>query len=129
MGAPLQRFDDLPKRVEQETTIVLGQRKLLQRLVPGVMHAFIFWGFVVLFPTILIAFVYAIDREPGLPAGSPLGWLESQGWFALLVDLFCGLVLVGVGQPSGSARFSGLPGSAAATSGRRISSSGSSRGS
>jgi len=96
MGAPLPRFDDLPKRVENETTIVLGQRKLLQRVVPGLMHAFIFWGFVVLFPTILIAAIYVIDREPGLPAASPLGWIEGQGWFALLVDLFCLLVLVGI---------------------------------
>jgi Fe-S oxidoreductase len=96
MGAPLRRFDDVRKRVEQETTVVLGQKKLLQRAVPGVMHAFIFWGFLVLFPTILIAIVHVIDREPGLPAGSPLGWLEGQGWFALLVDLFCALVLLGV---------------------------------
>ncbi len=96
MGAPLPRFDDLPKRVENETTIVLGQKKLLYRVGPGLMHAFIFWGFVVLFPTILLALVYVVDREPGLPAGSPLAWLESQGWFALLVDLFCALVLVGI---------------------------------
>ena len=96
MGAPLERFDDLPRRIENETTIVLGQRKLLQRLVPGLMHAFIFWGFVVLFPTIVIAVIYVVDREPGLPSGSPLAWLERQGWFALLVDLFCVLVLVGV---------------------------------
>jgi len=96
MGAPLQRFDDLPKRVENETAIVLGQKKLLYRVGPGLMHAFIFWGFVVLFPTILLAIVYVIEREPSLPAGSPLAWLESQGWFALLVDLFCALVLVGI---------------------------------
>ena len=96
MGAPLERFDDLPKRVENEAVIVFGQRKLLQRLVPGVMHALIFWGFVVLFPTILIAAIYVIDAEPDLPAGSPLAWLERQGWFALLVDVFCCLVLVGV---------------------------------
>jgi len=96
MGAPLQRFDDLPKRVENETAIVLGQKKLLQRVGPGLMHAFIFWGFIVLFPTILLALVYVIEREPGLPGGSPLGWLERQGWFALLVDLFCALVLVGI---------------------------------
>jgi hypothetical protein len=38
-----------------ETVVVLGQRKLFQRLVPGLMHAFIFWGFVVLFPTIVMA--------------------------------------------------------------------------
>jgi Fe-S oxidoreductase len=96
MGAPLQRLDDLPKRIENETTIVLGQKKLLYRVGPGLMHAFIFWGFVVLFPTILLAVVYAIDREPGLPARSPLAWIERQGWFALLVDLFCVLVLVGI---------------------------------
>jgi Fe-S oxidoreductase len=96
MGAPLERFDELPKRVENEAVIVLGQRKLLQRLVPGVVHAFIFWGFVVLFPTILVAVVYVVDADPSLPAGSPLGWLERQGWFAFLVDLFCCLVLVGV---------------------------------
>ncbi len=96
MGAPLQRFDDLPQRVENEAVIVLGQRKLLQRVVPGLMHAFIFWGFVVLFPTIVIAAIYVVDREPGLPSGSPLGWLERQGWFAGLVDLFCVLVLIGV---------------------------------
>jgi Fe-S oxidoreductase len=96
MGAAVQRFDDLPKRVENETAIVFGQKKLLQRVGPGLMHAFIFWGFVVLFPTILIATVYVIDGEPGLPAGSPLAWLERQGWFALLVDVFCVLVLVGV---------------------------------
>jgi Fe-S oxidoreductase len=37
-----------------------------------------------------------LDREPSLPSGSPLGWLEEQGWYALLVDVFAVLVLVGV---------------------------------
>ncbi|HEX2345617.1 MAG TPA: (Fe-S)-binding protein [Gaiellaceae bacterium] len=82
--------------MRNEATIVLGQRKLLQRLVPGLMHAFIFWGFLVLFPTIFMAIVAIVDREQSLPAGSPLGWLESQGWYALLVDLFVVLVLAGV---------------------------------
>jgi Fe-S oxidoreductase len=75
---------------------VLGQRKLLQRLVPGLVHAFIFWGFVVLFPTIFMAMFAIVDRESALPEGSPLGWLESQGWYALMVDVFAGLVLLGV---------------------------------
>jgi Fe-S oxidoreductase len=96
MGAPLERFDDVPKRVRNEAVVVLAQKKLLQKLVPGLMHAFIFWGFVVLFPTIVTAVIYVVDREPGLPAGSPLAWLERQGWFALLVDVFCVLVLVGI---------------------------------
>ena len=47
LGQPVDRLDDLPKRMEQEATVVLGQRKLLQRLGPGLMHAFIFWGFIV----------------------------------------------------------------------------------
>jgi len=97
MGKPVDRTTDMPARARNEATIVLGQRKLLQRLVPGLMHAFIFWGFLVLFPTIFIAMISIVDREPSLPSGSPLGWLESQGWYALMVDVFVVLVLVGVG--------------------------------
>jgi Fe-S oxidoreductase len=69
---------------------VLGQRKLLQRFGPGLIHAFIFWGFLVLAPTILIALIGVLDKHSTLP------WLGHQGWFAFLVDLFAVLVLVGV---------------------------------
>ena len=75
---------------------MLGQRKLLQRLGPGLMHAFIFWGFLVLFPTIFMASAAIVDRESWLPERSPLFWLEEQGWYAFLVDLFAVLVLAGV---------------------------------
>src|SRR5262249_51990722 len=54
---PVPRSGDIPRRVRNETTIVLGQRKLLQRLGPGLMHAFIFWGFLILLPTIVIAMI------------------------------------------------------------------------
>src|SRR5205085_7007472 len=81
---------DSAKRVRNELTIVLGQRKLLQRLGPGLMHAFIFWGFLVLLPTILIAMIGVVDKRSTLP------WLGHQGWFAFLVDLFAVLVLIGV---------------------------------
>ena len=57
-GKPVDRRGDVAGRVKNEAEIVLGQRKLLQRLVPGLMHAFIFWGFLVLFPTIVMAAVY-----------------------------------------------------------------------
>ena len=49
----------MPRRLRAEATVVVGQRKLLQRLFPGLVHAFIFWGFVVLFPTIVLAFLAA----------------------------------------------------------------------
>jgi Fe-S oxidoreductase len=97
MGKPADRTTNVGARVRNEATIVLGQRKLLQRVVPGLMHALIFWGFLVLFPTILIAFIGAIDRDPSLPSGSPIAWLAGQGWYAFLVDVFAVLVLVGVG--------------------------------
>ena len=89
-GKPVQRFDDLPARVRSEAVVVLGQKKLFQRLVPGLIHAFIFWGFLVLFPTIVMAMIGAVSKGHSIP------WLGSQGWFAFLVDLFCVLVLVGV---------------------------------
>ncbi len=79
---PTARSGDVPARVRNEVTIVLGQRKLLQRLGPGLMHAFIFWGFLVLAPTILIAMIAIVDRHQTLP------WLGHQGWYALIVDIF-----------------------------------------
>ncbi len=87
---PVQRSGAVPKRVRNEATIVLGQRKLLQRLGPGLMHAFIFWGFLVLGPTILIALIGVVDKRSTLP------WLGHQGWYAGMVDLFCVLVAGGV---------------------------------
>ncbi|HEV3405510.1 MAG TPA: (Fe-S)-binding protein [Candidatus Dormibacteraeota bacterium] len=80
----------MPARVRLEATDVLGQRKLLQRWLPGLMHAAIFWGFLVLFPTIVIAMIGAVDPHSTLP------WLGAQGWYALLVDVFALLVLLGV---------------------------------
>src|SRR5207248_984064 len=90
LGQPVDRLDDLPKRVELETTVVLAQRKLLQRLVPGVMHAFIFWGFLVLLTTIVEAMGQIVSRSFTLPliGGSP--------GLDLIQDLFSGMVLVGV---------------------------------
>ncbi|HEX9525554.1 MAG TPA: hypothetical protein VF949_21450, partial [Reyranella sp.] len=90
MGKPVARFDDLPGRAQAEAVVVVGQSKLLQRLGPGLMHAAIFWGFVVLFPTIFIAMIGVVDQHATLP------WLGHQGWYALLVDVFAFLVLGGV---------------------------------
>ena len=90
LGKPVPRFDEVPKRIQNEVVIVAGQRKLFQRLVPGLMHAFIFWGFVVLFPTILMALIGVVSKTTTIP------WLGHQGWFALMVDVFATMVLVGV---------------------------------
>jgi Fe-S oxidoreductase len=90
LGRPIDRTRDIPARVGREGTVVLGQRKLFQRLVPGLMHAFIFWGFVVLLTTIVEAAGQAVDPSFAIP------WIGHAGWLGLLQDVFAGLVLVGV---------------------------------
>ncbi len=89
-GKPAARFDNIPARAKAEAVVVVGQSKLLQRLLPGLMHAAIFWGFIVLLPTIAIAMIGVVDQHATLP------WLGHQGWYALLVDVFAFLVLAGV---------------------------------
>jgi len=89
-GKPAQRFSEVPRRAKQEAIVVVGQSKLLYRFLPGLVHAAIFWGFLVLFPTIVIAMIGAVDPHSTLP------WLGEQGWYALLVDMFALLVLAGV---------------------------------
>src|SRR4051812_30567122 len=77
-------------RLKREAVVVLGQRKLLQRLVPGLMHAFIFWGFLVLLTTIVETSGQAISESFALPL------IGHSGWLGLIQDVFAALVLLGV---------------------------------
>ena len=72
-----RRGDVAASRVRNEATIVLGQRKLLQRFGPGLMHAFIFWGFLVLVPTILIAMIGVVDKPRDAPVARPSGMVRA----------------------------------------------------
>jgi Fe-S oxidoreductase len=92
LGRPVNRFDDLPRRVEQEAVVVLGQRKLLQRLGPGLMHAFIFWGFLILLTTIIEAIGEVFVRDFAIPL------IGRSGWLGLIQDVFSVLVIVGIGM-------------------------------
>jgi Fe-S oxidoreductase len=90
LGRPVDRFGDVPKRVENEATVVLGQRKLLQRFGPGIMHAFIFWGFLILLTTIAEAFGEVFTNTFALPL------IGRTGWLGLIQDVFTALVLIGI---------------------------------
>jgi len=90
-GRPLERTWEPGARALREVSHVLGQRKLFQKALPGLMHAFIFWGFLVLLPTILEAAVAIVDADLHLPL------LGRAPWFLFVVDLFTVLVTVGVG--------------------------------
>jgi len=50
-GLPLDRSDRIGARIGSLVVYVFGQRRLLQDLGPGLSHAFVFWGFVVLLAT------------------------------------------------------------------------------
>ncbi|MFM8775251.1 MAG: hypothetical protein ACKOFP_15840, partial [Actinomycetota bacterium] len=84
------RTSHVGRRAELEGTQVLGQKKLLQWVVPGVAHVFAFWGFLVLGLTILEAYGALFREDFGVPIVGTwpvIGFLE---------DLFGILVLIGI---------------------------------
>jgi Fe-S oxidoreductase len=79
------------RKIKDEIVVVLGQRKLLQWTIPGIMHALIFWGFLVLLTTIVEAFgsiYFERFHIPLVGTWGPLGGLQ---------DIFIAAVLVGIG--------------------------------
>ncbi len=90
LGRSVDRSGDLPRRIAREGSHVLAQRKLFQRFVPGLMHALIFWGFLVLLTTIAEAMGQVVDPDFALP------WIGRSAWLGLVQDVFGVLVLVGV---------------------------------
>lgn len=67
LGRSVDRRRDVPRRLAREGSHVLGQRKLLQRPMPGLMHVLIFWGFLVLLTTIAEALGQVLDPNFALP--------------------------------------------------------------
>ncbi|MDQ3610968.1 MAG: (Fe-S)-binding protein [Actinomycetota bacterium] len=78
------------EKVAYQLRHVLGQQKILQWTGPGVLHTFIFWGFIVLQSQTLEAVGEVLDPDFHIPliGRSPL--------LGFLQDLFTGFVLVGV---------------------------------
>jgi Fe-S oxidoreductase len=75
---------------EVQATEVIGQRKLLKWTVPGMAHAFTFWGFIVLLLTIIEAYGDLFSRTfaiPGIGHWAFIGFIE---------DLFAVGVLAGI---------------------------------
>jgi Fe-S oxidoreductase len=81
---------DWGRKFKDQLVVVFGQRKLLQWTIPGVMHFFIFWGFVILFTTIIEAFG-AVYQE-----GFHIPLIGKWGPLGALQDLFVVAVLVGI---------------------------------
>ena len=91
IGKPENRLDHLWERFKKMMMVAIGQTKLFREPIAGLMHAFIFWGFLVLLSSIMEAIVEGL--VPGLS-------FRFHGYFyELLVfcqDFFAGLVIVGI---------------------------------
>lgn len=80
------RFSDIPAKIKAELVKVLGQRKLLQRPLPGIAHAFTFWGFLIIQITLVESIGEVFSRTFAIPG--PGRW-EALGF---IQDLFIVLV-------------------------------------
>jgi Fe-S oxidoreductase len=80
----------LGPRLRDVATHVLAHRKVLRYLFAGVMHLFIFWGFLVLLSTIVQSFGEAFVPGWTLPV------IGGAPWFAFVQDVFIVLVLAGI---------------------------------
>jgi Fe-S oxidoreductase len=92
-GRPLHRSDRIGERIWSLVVYVLGQRRLLQDLGPGLTHAFVFWGFLVLLAT---TGNYLTNGLVEAILAWPLGGL-LWNLVTLLANVLIGLILVSLG--------------------------------
>jgi len=94
-GRPLDRLDKPRQRIWGVLRYVVAQERLLRDPVPGLMHAFVFWGFLVLLATTGNYLVNGwVERiVTGIPLVGGLLWALA----ILGANVFIGLVLVGIG--------------------------------
>ena len=91
IGQPDNRFERPGARLKNMLTVAIAQSKILREPLAGFMHAFIFWGFLVL----LTAVIESIGE--GLVEGFSLRFLGAlYEPLVFLQDLFCGLVILSV---------------------------------
>jgi Fe-S oxidoreductase len=90
-GQPVNgRLDGWQDRLKAELGEVLGQRRLLRWSVPGLAHAFTFWGFLILALTILEAYGALFDRN------FAIWWIGHWTVLGFLEDFFAVGVLAGL---------------------------------
>ena len=115
------RLDDWPRRAVAQVREVFGQARLLKWNVPGVAHFFVFWGFLVLFFTIIEAFgaLFVVDFAiPIIGKTRVLGFIEDFFGLAVLLGIITFAILRLRAQPKQvgrDSRFYGSHNTAAAT--------------
>jgi Fe-S oxidoreductase len=84
------RWEGLGKIARTQLAEVAGQRKLLKWSVPGIAHFFTFWGFTILFLTIIEAWGALFDADFAIPLigrWAAIGFLEDFFAVAVLAAL------------------------------------------
>ncbi|MHB8513095.1 MAG: (Fe-S)-binding protein [Actinomycetota bacterium] len=82
------RLGNAPAKIKAQLTKVIGQRKLLQWTVPGVAHAFTFWGFLIVQITLIESFGEIFSPHFAIPG--PGRW-DALGF---IQDFFISLVVL-----------------------------------
>src|SRR6185437_13157858 len=91
-GKPMPRWDHVPTRVGRVIVYVFAQARLLANdFWPGLMHAIIFWGFVVLTLGTVEFFGRGVTESFFLPL------LSDTAPYLIAEDTFSVLVIVAVG--------------------------------
>jgi Fe-S oxidoreductase len=91
-GKPALRWDNVPARLGQTVVFVLGQARLLGGdFWPGLMHATIFWGFIVLTVGTVEFFGKGVTEAFFLPL------LSDHAGYLVLQDVFSVAVIAAVG--------------------------------
>jgi Fe-S oxidoreductase len=82
LGRPEDRFGDSAERTKRFLTFVLGQQRLFREPRAGLMHAVIFWGFLI----ITLSTVELLGR--GFSDRFHIPFASSHAWFLLSVEFF-----------------------------------------
>jgi Fe-S oxidoreductase len=85
-----ERLDDPKARAETGVVEVIGQQRLLKWSVPGLAHAFTFWGFLVLGLTIVEAWGALYDEDFAIPI------IGHWAFIGFIEDFFAVAVLCGI---------------------------------
>ena len=90
LGPSENRFDHPLERLRGVAVYVGAHTRMFRNLYSGILHLFIFYGFIVLLTAIVQAFV------EGIYPGFSLAAIGGNNWLAFLQDLFGVLVLIGI---------------------------------
>src|SRR5438132_210633 len=88
LGPNENRLDHIPQRVQGVIEYVGAHTRMFRNRYSGILHFFIFYGFVVLLTAIVQAF------GEGLSPGFSLGWIGGNTWLAFAQDIFGVLVYI-----------------------------------